>query len=154
MVATTPRQLPPHRRHGAVVTIHSHHHAHPVCTPSLPAIPRPHPHNTHTPHPPLPSPRSAHVHAPFPLALVLTPPARSQCRHGGNAAMTITTTPSSWHRHYHPLSPLRSLHAHPVLALPPHALALMPPRSQHRHGGHHSPSPSHTLAGPYSSPPM
>jgi hypothetical protein len=158
MVATTPRQSPPHRRHGAVVTIHSHRHAHPVCTPSLPAIPRPRPRNTCAPHPPPPSPRSAHVHAPFPLALVLTLPARSQRQHGGDAAMTIATVPSSWRRRYHPLSPSRSLRAHPVLALPPrdltthmHAARRHPPhgapaqpnecpharpssRSQRRHG--------------------
>jgi hypothetical protein len=76
-------------------------------------------------------------------ALVLTCP-RSQRRRGGDDAMTIATAPSSWRRRYHPLSPSRSLRAHPVLAPPPLALALAlatharPTRRHPSHGLHMS----------------
>jgi hypothetical protein len=73
--------------------------------------------------PTLTSPRRTCTPLTLMLALVLTCP-RSQRRRGGDDAMTIATAPSSWRCRYHPLSPSRSLRAHPVLAPPPLALAL------------------------------
>jgi hypothetical protein len=84
-------------------------------------------------------------------------PSRSQHRHGDDDAMTITppdrvvvvSTRPHCHAHFTHIPPWPS--SHPTLAL-------TPSRSQHRCGGrYHSPSSSHTLAGPYphpSSPPM
>jgi hypothetical protein len=60
-------------------------------------------------------------------------------RRARNAAMTIATAPSLWRRRYHPLSPSRSLRAHPVLALPPRALTTCT-RAARRHPPHGAPA--------------
>jgi hypothetical protein len=93
--------------------------------------------------PTLTSPRRTCTPPTLTLALVLTCP-RSQRRRGGDDAMTIATVPLSWRCHYHPLSPSRSLCAHPVLAPPPLALTLAlttqacPTRRHPPHGLHMS----------------
>jgi hypothetical protein len=94
---------------------------------------------------------------PHALTVVRTPsplPSRSQHRCGDDDATTITP-----HDHRVIIITTYPHHQTHFTHIPPRplshlALALMPPHSQHRCGGCHSPSPSRTLAGPYSSPPM
>jgi hypothetical protein len=94
---------------------------------------------------------------PHALTIVRTPsplPSRSQHRCGDDDATTITP-----HDHRVVIITTYPHHQTHFTHIPPRplshlALALMPPHSQHRCGGRHSPSPSRTLAGLYSSPPM
>jgi hypothetical protein len=123
VVATTPRQSPPHDRHGAVVTTHSHRRVDYARTPSFRRHPSPSPsHPSFRRHPsPSPSP-SQYAHAP-PAVVLPTVPLHMSTRltlprpHARNADVVATTRSPSFRRHPSP-SPSQYARAPPAVVLP------------------------------------